>query len=86
MDQYDLELSPAAYRDLKALTEKIQREIVMVHLPIIEGKPYEAGRSLVGALRKERSYHFGRKPEYRIIYVIEGQNGYCNCYWYERGN
>ena len=49
MDQYDLELSPAAYRDLKALPEKIQREIVMVHLPIIEEKPYEAGRSLVGA-------------------------------------
>ena len=32
---------------------------------------YQTGKPLVGALRKERSYHFGRKPEYRIIYFIE---------------
>jgi len=73
MDQYGIELSPAAYRDLKALPQKVQREIAMIHLPIIKSKPYEAGKTLVGALRKERSYHFGRKPEYRIIYVIEGK-------------
>jgi mRNA-degrading endonuclease RelE of RelBE toxin-antitoxin system len=26
---------------------------------------------LIGALKGERSYHFGRKPEYRIIYYID---------------
>jgi len=29
------------------------------------------GKPLVGVLYKERSYHFGRKPEFRIIYSIE---------------
>jgi mRNA-degrading endonuclease RelE of RelBE toxin-antitoxin system len=71
MHQYDLELSPAAYRDLKSLPQKIQREIVMTHLSIIRENPYQTGKPLVGALHKERSYHFGRKPEYRIIYFIE---------------
>jgi mRNA-degrading endonuclease RelE of RelBE toxin-antitoxin system len=71
MHQYGLELSPAANRDLKSLPQRIQREIVVTHLPIIRENPYQAGRPLVGAFRKERSYHFGRKPEYRIIYFIE---------------
>jgi Cytotoxic translational repressor of toxin-antitoxin stability system len=71
--QYDLELSPAAYRDLKVLPHKIQKEIVMFHLPIIRENPFQTGKPLAGALRKERSYHFGRNPEYRIIYFIEGK-------------
>jgi len=73
MPIYELELSPAAGRDLKSLPIRIQKEIVMDHLPIIKENPYSTGRPLVGALHKERSYHFGRKPEYRIIYFIEGE-------------
>ncbi|MEW6053113.1 MAG: type II toxin-antitoxin system RelE/ParE family toxin [Nitrospirota bacterium] len=73
MPGYELELSPAAVRDLKSLPINIQREIVMKHLPIIRDNPFQAGRPLVGAFHGERSYHFGRKPEYRIIYFIEGK-------------
>jgi len=71
MIDYELELSPAAIRDLKALPTRVQRDIAISHLPIIREKPYQVGKPLVGVLYKERSYHFGRKPEYRIIYSIE---------------
>jgi addiction module RelE/StbE family toxin len=73
MPGYELELSPAAVRDLKSLPINIQKEIVIQHLPVIRNNPFQAGRPLVGALHGERSYHFGRKPEYRIIYFIEGK-------------
>ena len=73
MPTYELELSPAAGRDLKSLPVNIQNEIVIKHLPIISNNPFQAGRPLVGALLKERSYHFGRKPEYRIVYFVEGK-------------
>jgi mRNA-degrading endonuclease RelE of RelBE toxin-antitoxin system len=72
MSLYQLELSPAAQRDLKSLPQTIQREIVFNHLPVIREQPYHAGKPLAGALHKERSYHFGRRPEHRIIYFIEG--------------
>jgi mRNA-degrading endonuclease RelE of RelBE toxin-antitoxin system len=71
MPGYELELSPAAVRDLKSLPINIRKEIVIKHLPIIRDNPFQAGRPLIGALHGERSYHFGRKPEYRIIYFIE---------------
>jgi mRNA-degrading endonuclease RelE of RelBE toxin-antitoxin system len=71
MPKYELVLSPAAKRDLKRLPLNVQEGIAMVHLPNIAERPYEAGKPLVGALRRERSYHFGRKPEYRIIYLVE---------------
>lgn len=71
MSEFELELSPAAIRDLKSLPFKIQSEIALNHLPIIREMPYQVGKPLSGALHKERSYHFGRKPEYRIIYFIE---------------
>jgi len=34
-------------------------------------EPFGVGKPLFGALKGELSYHFGRKPEYRIIYFIE---------------
>lgn len=71
MPVYKLELSSAAARDLKSLPKNIQQEIAFNHLPVIREQPYHAGKPLAGALHKERSYHFGRKPEYRIIYLIE---------------
>jgi mRNA-degrading endonuclease RelE of RelBE toxin-antitoxin system len=69
---YDLELSTAAERDLRALPEKVRHDIVMVHLPAIMENPLLKGKPLSGALHNERSYHFGRRPEYRIIYYLEG--------------
>ncbi len=71
MPKYELELSTAAMRDLKSLPLKIQRDIAINHLPVIKKMPYLVGKPLAGTLHKERSYHFGRKPEYRIIYFIE---------------
>jgi mRNA-degrading endonuclease RelE of RelBE toxin-antitoxin system len=71
MPKYELVLSPAAKRDLKRLPLNIQKDIARVHLLKIAENPYEVGKPLVGALRRERSYHFDRKPEYRIVYSIE---------------
>ncbi len=73
MVEYELEVSPAAKRDLKSLPLRIQKDIVMNHLSIIKEKPFQVGKPLVGTLHKDRSYHFGRKPEYRIVYFIEGK-------------
>jgi mRNA-degrading endonuclease RelE of RelBE toxin-antitoxin system len=73
MTDHELFLSPSAKRDLKKLPLKIQNEIVEVHLPIIVEKPIERGKPLAGALKNDRSYHFGRSPEYRIVYFLEGR-------------
>ena len=69
--EFILELSPAAKRDLKKLPNDVQREILFTHLPVIKDDPYFTGIPLHGALEGERCYHFGRKPEYRIIYLIK---------------
>ena len=69
--KYRLLLAPAARRDLKKLPHHIQKQIVFEHLPEIECDPLGVGKPLFGALKGELSYHFGRKPEYRIIYFIE---------------
>lgn len=71
--KYTLELAPAARRDLKKLPLSIQKDIIFKHLPEIESDPYKKGSPLAGTLRGERSYHFGRKPEYRIIYFVENR-------------
>lgn len=70
---FKLELSPAANRDLKNLPKSVQKEIIFTHLPRIQDNPYGEGTPLHGAFKKERCYHFGRKPEYRIVYFIEGE-------------
>lgn len=70
--KYRLELSPAARRDLKRLPRDVQREIAYEHLPLIQSNPLRVGDRLVGTLKGERSYRFGRKPEYRILYFVEG--------------
>ncbi len=71
---YSLEFSPAAKRDLKRLPYSIQKEIVFEHLPAIVKDPFSKSEPLVGAHQGERSYHFGRKPEYRIIFYRVGFN------------
>lgn len=68
---YKLDLSPAARRDLKRLPLSIQKEIVFQHLPEIARDPFSKTKPLIGTFKGERSYHFGRKPEYRIIFYIE---------------
>jgi len=70
-DAYKLEISPAAERDLKRLPLSIQRDIVQRHLPEIAKDPFSKSKPLVGTLKGERSYSFGRKPEYRIIFYVE---------------
>ena len=67
---YQLEISPAAKRDLKKIPSQVQNKIVFEHLPKIQDEPYSNSGPLIGALKGERSYHFGRKPEYRIIYYL----------------
>ena len=68
---YNLELSPAAGRDLKRLPLSVQRDIVFEHLPTIEEDPFSKTKPLFGTLKGERSYHFGKKPDYRIIFYVE---------------
>jgi len=69
--KYRLELPSAARRDLKRLPRSVQWEIAYKYLPQIQSNPHGVGDYLVGALKGERSYHFGRKPEYRILYFVE---------------
>ena len=68
---YRLEVSPAAQRDLERLPPDVHKKIVLDHLPAIVKAPFFISRPLIGGLRGERSYHFGRKPEYRIIFYVE---------------
>ena len=68
---YQLEISTAAKRDLKKLPNQVQKKFVFEHLPNIQKEPYFSSEPLIGALKGEISYHFGRKPEYRIIYYLE---------------
>ena len=70
---YELLLSAAAKRDLKRLVSDIQHAVVFEHLPKIAQDTFLVGTPLLGALKGELSYHFGRKPEYRIIYFLEDQ-------------
>ncbi|MGA7878103.1 MAG: type II toxin-antitoxin system RelE/ParE family toxin [Desulfoferrobacter sp.] len=70
---FSLELSPAAKRDLKKLPRSVQKDIAFKHLPTIEQDPFGESEPLLGTLKGERSYHFGRKPEYRIIFFLESK-------------
>ncbi len=70
--EFRLELSPAAKKDLRKLPRSVQKEITFTHLPKIQADPFSSSEPLLGALKGERSYHFGRNPEYRIIFFIEG--------------
>ncbi len=71
LEEYRLELSPAAGRDIRRLPRSVQKEIAFIHLPKIAEAPFANSDPLTGTLKGERSYHFGRKPEYRIIFYIE---------------
>lgn len=68
---YQLEISPSAKKDLKRLPRSVQKDIVLKHLPEIAKDPFLKTEPLIGTLKGERSYHFGKRPEYRIIFFIE---------------
>jgi len=68
---YHLELSPAAKKDFKRLPRSVQKDIVLKYLPEIAKDPFMKTKPLIGTLKGERSYHFGKRPEYRIIFFIE---------------
>jgi mRNA-degrading endonuclease RelE of RelBE toxin-antitoxin system len=70
-EPYRLEVSPAAQRDLKRLPRDVQEKVVLDHLPSIAKAPFLTSTPLIGGLKGERSYHFGRRPEYRIIFYVE---------------
>lgn len=70
--RYTLEVSSAAQRDLKNLPKAVAREILFEHLPLIKEDPFGRAKPLVGCLKGERSYSFGRRPEYRIVCYIDG--------------
>ena len=48
---YQLEISPAAKRDLKKLPNQVQKKIVFEHLPNIQREPYFSSEPLIGTLK-----------------------------------
>ena len=70
---YRVELAPAAERDIKKRPPSVRRGTVEVHLPRIASDPLGQGPPLHGAFAHYWLYHFGRRPEYRIIYSVEEQ-------------
>ena len=69
---YEMKLSTAAVRDIGQLPVRIQDAIEARHIPKIAANPYAVSFPLHGNLRGLRSYHFGRRPEYRMVYYISG--------------
>jgi mRNA-degrading endonuclease RelE of RelBE toxin-antitoxin system len=68
---FTLEIAPAAKRDFKKLPPDVQKKVAFDYLPLIQIDPYKMGQPLAGVFKGERSFHFGRRPEYRIIYFIQ---------------
>jgi len=69
--RYQVVIAPAAERDLRRLPRKARREFFDIHLLRISDAPREVGTPLHGEFIGYWAYHFGRHPEYRIIYDIE---------------
>lgn len=72
MNNFEIELSTAARRDFRRLPRQVQDNLLNTHFPIIQASPHEVGGPLSGRLKGQRSYHFGHRPQYRIIYKIIG--------------
>jgi addiction module RelE/StbE family toxin len=68
---YQIVAAPAAQRDLKRLPAQVRRAVVDIHLPQIAATPRSVGEPLHGDLKGFWSYHFGHRPEYRILYTID---------------
>ncbi len=62
-------------RSLMAYKIKIKKVLQFVHCPLflpeLARDPFSKTTPLEGTLKGERPYHFGRKPEYRIIFYPE---------------
>ena len=68
---YQITLSPATQRDLKKLPAQVRQAAFDQHLPKIAAVPKAVGEPLHGKLKGLLSYHFGHRPQYRILYSIE---------------
>ena len=68
--KYEVRLSTAAFRDIEQLPARVQDAIEARHIPKIATDPYAVSFPLRGNLRGLRFYHFGRRPEYRMVYYI----------------
>jgi mRNA-degrading endonuclease RelE of RelBE toxin-antitoxin system len=71
---FKLEFTTAARRDFKKLPPNVRNAIEQTHCPKIKSDPFGQGEPLRGDLVGVYSYHFGRKPEYRILYFVEGDS------------
>ena len=69
--RYQSIVSSAAQRDLKKLPAQVRRVVFNTHLPKIVAIPQSTGEPLHGDLKGFWSYHFGHRPEYRILYTID---------------
>ena len=69
--RYQMVITQVAERDLRKLPRKVRCEFFDIHLLRIADAPREVGTPLRGEFRGYWSYHFGRRPEYQVIYSIE---------------
>ena len=73
MTPYTLELSSAAWQDLKFIQRQypmIYKEIIITCLPQLAFEPLTCSEALKGDLSELHAYHFHRKPEFRIIFQL----------------
>ena len=68
---YEIVVAPAAQRDLKKLPAQVRHAVFNSHLPKIVAAPKSVGEPLHGELNGFWSYHFGHRPEYRVLYAID---------------
>lgn len=71
--EYGGDLSPAAWRDLQALQRQhpdVYKQIVTRFIPQLAIDPLTGSEPLYGDLAGMRSLHFGRKPEFRLIFEV----------------
>lgn len=64
------EVKESLEKDINQLPARVQDAIESKHIPKIAADPYAVSEPLHGNLRGLRSYHFGREPEYRMVYYI----------------
>ena len=74
MNHFEIELSTAARRDFRRLPRQVQDALLNTHFPIIQASPETVGSPLSGRLQGQRSYHFGHRPQYRLLYKVIGNH------------
>ena len=72
-ERYLVQFTEAAERDLMRSRRRFPQtfdEIGAVHVSRLEADPWSTTEPLRGDLADYRSYHFGRRPEWRMIVRI----------------